>query len=84
MLDEPYDGHTPVIREEIARIVVDIRDLGITTIIVEQDAMAVLQYSDRAVIFDSGGIAFRALLLKFGTTINFVSNTLQSKVLFVY
>ena len=36
----------------------DILDLGITAIIVEQDAMAILQYSDRAVILDSGGIAF--------------------------
>ena len=36
----------------------DIRDLGITTIIVEQDAMAVLQYSDKAVVLDSGEIAF--------------------------
>jgi branched-chain amino acid transport system ATP-binding protein len=58
MLDEPYEGLAPVIREEIARIVIDIRDLGITTIIVEQDAMAVLQYSDRAVILDSGEVAF--------------------------
>ena len=58
MLDEPYEGLAPVIREEIARIVVDIRDLGITTIIVEQDALAVLQCSDRTVILDSGVIAF--------------------------
>ena len=43
MPDEPYEGLAPVIRVEIGRIVVDIRDLGITTIIVEQDAMAVLQ-----------------------------------------
>ena len=57
MLDEPYEGLAPVIREEIARIVVDIRDLGIMTIIVEQDAMAVLQYTDRK-IFDSGEIDF--------------------------
>ena len=58
MLDEPYEGLAPVILEEIARIVVDIRDLSITAIIVDQDAMAVLQYSDRAVILDSGEIAF--------------------------
>ena len=58
MLDEPYEGLAPVIREEISRIVVDISDLGITSIIVEQNAMAVLQYSDRAVILDSGEIAF--------------------------
>ena len=36
----------------------DIRDLDITAIIVGQDAMAVLQYSDRAVICDSGEITF--------------------------
>ena len=58
MLDEPYEGLAPLIREEISRIVLDIRDLGITTIIVEQDAMAVLQYSNRAVILDSAEIAF--------------------------
>ena len=43
MPDEPYEGLAPVIRVGIGRIVVDIRDLGITTIIVAQDAMAVLQ-----------------------------------------
>ena len=58
MLDEPYEGLAPVIREEIAGIVVDIRDLGIKTIIVEQDALAVLQCSDRTVTLDSGVIAF--------------------------
>ncbi len=58
MLDEPYEGLAPVIREEIARIVSDIRDLGITTIIVEQDAMAVLKFSDRAIIMDMGEVVF--------------------------
>ena len=61
---EPYKGLAPVIREVIARIVVDIRDLGITTIIVEQDAMALLQYSDRAVILDSGEMAFSGSAVK--------------------
>lgn len=42
----------------------DIRDLGITTIIVEQDAMALLQYSDRAVILDSGEMAFSGSAVK--------------------
>ena len=58
MLDEPYEGLARLIQEEITRIVLDIRDLNITTIIVEQDAMGVLQYSDCAVILDSGEIAF--------------------------
>ena len=58
MLDELYEGLAPVIGEEIARIFVDIRYLGITTIIDKQDVKAVLQYSDRAIILDSGEIAF--------------------------
>ena len=44
MLDETFEGLAPVIREEIARIVVDIVDLGITTVIVEQDAMVFHQF----------------------------------------
>ena len=61
MLIEPYEGLALLIREEIVRIVLDICDLGTTTIIVEQDVMAILQYSDRAVILDSGEIAFSGI-----------------------
>ena len=36
LLDEPYEGLAPVIVQEIERIVREIKDAGITTIIVEQ------------------------------------------------
>ena len=58
-LDEPYEGLAPVIVEEIEKIVRQIRDLGITTIIVEQNAIAALRLSDRAVIMDTGNIVFQ-------------------------
>ncbi len=58
-LDEPYEGLAPVIVQEIERIVRQIRDLGITTIIVEQNAVAALRLSDRAVIMDTGTVVFR-------------------------
>ena len=57
-LDEPYEGLAPVIVQEIERIVRQIRDLGITTIIVEQNAVAALRLSDRAVIMDTGEVVF--------------------------
>jgi branched-chain amino acid transport system ATP-binding protein len=57
-LDEPYEGLAPVIVQEIEKIVQQIRDLGITTIIVEQNAVAALRLSDRAVIMDTGTIVF--------------------------
>lgn len=57
-LDEPYEGLAPVIVQEIEKIVSQIRDLGITTIIVEQNAVAALRLSDRAVIMDTGQVVF--------------------------
>jgi branched-chain amino acid transport system ATP-binding protein len=57
-LDEPYEGLAPVIVHEIEKIVHQIRDLGITTIIVEQNAVAALRLSDRAVIMDTGEVVF--------------------------
>ena len=57
-LDEPYEGLAPVIVQEIEKIVRQIRDIGITTIIVEQNAVAALRLSDRAVIMDTGQVVY--------------------------
>ncbi|HEV7415731.1 ABC transporter ATP-binding protein [Tianweitania sediminis] len=58
LLDEPYEGLAPVIVQEIERILNQIKSLGITTIIVEQNAVAALKLADRAVILDTGEVAF--------------------------
>jgi len=58
LLDEPYEGLAPVIVQEIEKILLEIREEGITTIIVEQNAIAALKLSDRAVILDTGEVAF--------------------------
>jgi branched-chain amino acid transport system ATP-binding protein len=58
LLDEPYEGLAPVIVKEIERIVHEIKGLGITTIIVEQNALAALELANRALILDMGQIAF--------------------------
>jgi branched-chain amino acid transport system ATP-binding protein len=58
LLDEPYEGLAPVIVHEIERILHSIKPLGITTIIVEQNAIAALKLADRAVILDTGEVAF--------------------------
>jgi branched-chain amino acid transport system ATP-binding protein len=58
LLDEPYEGLAPVIVQEIERILNEIKALGITTIIVEQNAIAALNLADRAVILDTGEVAF--------------------------
>ena len=58
LLDEPYEGLAPVIVQEIEKILNEIKALGITTIIVEQNAVAALKLADRAVILDTGEVAF--------------------------
>ena len=62
LLDEPFEGLAPVIVEEIQRILHEIRDLGITSIIVEQNAVAALELSDQAIILDMGEVVFRGEL----------------------
>ncbi|WP_373353297.1 ABC transporter ATP-binding protein [Pseudoroseicyclus sp. CXY001] len=58
LLDEPYEGLAPVIVQEIAKTLELIRDQGITTVIVEQNAVAALKLADRAVILDTGQVVF--------------------------
>jgi len=58
LLDEPYEGLAPVIVQEIERTLEAIKDLGMTTIIVEQNAIAALHLADRAVILDMGQVVF--------------------------
>ncbi|WP_299603786.1 ABC transporter ATP-binding protein [uncultured Tateyamaria sp.] len=58
LLDEPYEGLAPVIVDEIEKTLTVIKEQGITTVIVEQNAVRALQLADRAVILDTGGIVF--------------------------
>ena len=58
LLDEPYEGLAPTVVQEIERILHEIKALGITTIIDEQNAVAALRLADDAVILDTGEVAF--------------------------
>ena len=59
LLDEPYEGLAPVVRHDIEKALLEVREAGITTILVEQNAVAALKLADSAVIMDTGEIAFR-------------------------
>ncbi|SDJ80466.1 ABC transporter ATP-binding protein [Aliiruegeria lutimaris] len=58
LLDEPYEGLAPVIVDEIEKTLIHIKEQGITTVIVEQNAVRALELADRAVILDTGSIVF--------------------------
>ncbi len=58
LLDEPYEGLAPVIVDEIEKTLNLIKEQGITTVIVEQNAVRALKLADRAVILDTGRVVF--------------------------
>lgn len=58
LLDEPYEGLAPVVRHDIERALIEVREAGITTILVEQNAVAALKLADRAIILDTGEVVF--------------------------
>ncbi|WP_170348214.1 MULTISPECIES: ABC transporter ATP-binding protein [Ruegeria] len=58
LLDEPYEGLAPVIVDEIEKTLIHVKQQGMTTIIVEQNAVRALELADRAIILDTGSIVF--------------------------
>ena len=58
LLDEPYEGLAPVVVREIESILQELRALGFTAVIVEQNAIAALKLADRALILDMGQVVF--------------------------
>ena len=48
----------PVIVDEIEKTLITIKELGITTVIVEQNAVRALNLADRSVILDTGSVVF--------------------------
>jgi len=58
LLDEPYEGLAPVVRHDIERALLEVKNEGITTILVEQNAVAALKLADSALILDTGEIVY--------------------------
>lgn len=58
LLDEPYEGLAPVIVDEIEKTLNIIKAQGITTVIVEQNAIRALNLASRAIILDTGTVVF--------------------------
>ena len=54
MLDEPSLGLAPLITRDILRTVADLRGLGVSCLLVEQNARAALKIADYAYVMESG------------------------------
>jgi branched-chain amino acid transport system ATP-binding protein len=56
LLDEPSLGLAPLIVREIFRIVVGLRELGVSILLVEQNARAALETADHGYVLETGSI----------------------------
>ncbi|HLJ01677.1 MAG TPA: ABC transporter ATP-binding protein [Bradyrhizobium sp.] len=57
VLDEPSLGVAPLLVAEIFRLIVALREQGITILLAEQNARAALSIADRGYVFEQGRIA---------------------------
>ena len=59
LLDEPSLGLAPLIVREIFRIVMGLRELGVSILLVEQNARAALETADYGYVLETGTIVLR-------------------------
>lgn len=59
MLDEPSLGLAPLLVKEVFRIVEEIRDQGVTVLLVEQNVNQALSIADRAYVLENGRITLK-------------------------
>jgi len=58
LLDEPSEGIMPVLVEEMFELFANLKQQGLTILLVEQNVQQALKISDRAYILDQGKIVF--------------------------
>jgi branched-chain amino acid transport system ATP-binding protein len=68
LLDEPSLGLSPVVTRQVFSVIKDLKQKGITILLVEQNAYEALQVSDRAYILETGSITME------GKSRDFISN----------
>ncbi len=59
MMDEPSLGLAPMMAAEVFRVIQDIRDRGITVLLIEQNADAALKIADEALVLETGSIVLQ-------------------------
>jgi branched-chain amino acid transport system ATP-binding protein len=61
LLDEPSMGLAPLMVREVFNEIIRMKDMGVTVLLVEQNATATLEIADRAYIMETGEITFEGI-----------------------
>ena len=66
MLDEPSQGLAPLIVQDVFRIIVEMRNQGISVLLVEQNVRAAVEIADRVYVIDDGRVVYEGGAREFG------------------
>jgi branched-chain amino acid transport system ATP-binding protein len=58
LMDEPTEGLAPVIVEQLTAVLLQLRDSGLSIVLVEQNSRVALSFSERVVVMDKGRIVY--------------------------
>ena len=59
LMDEPTMGLSPIMVEEIGRIIKEVHERGVTVLLVEQNARLALRLADTAYVLEVGKVAMQ-------------------------
>jgi branched-chain amino acid transport system ATP-binding protein len=59
MLDEPSLGLAPLVVREVFRTIAQLRESGVSILLIEQNARAALEVSDHAYVLETGAVALQ-------------------------
>ncbi len=79
MLDEPSLGLAPLIVKEILRIVAQLRDAGVSILLIEQNARAALEVADYGYVLETGEIALQGPAAELAGDVRVVETYLGKK-----
>jgi branched-chain amino acid transport system ATP-binding protein len=65
LLDEPSDGLAPAVVARVARLLADLRDQGLSVLLVEQDLRTAFAVADEVAVMRKGEIVHRSPTLEF-------------------
>jgi ABC-type branched-chain amino acid transport systems, ATPase component len=66
LLDEPSQGLAPLIVQEVFRVIADMRNLGMSLLLVEQNVRAAVEIADRAYVLDDGRVIYEGSAAELG------------------
>jgi len=68
LLDEPSLGLAPILVDDIFKVILTIREEGVTILLVEQNAKKALELADKGYVFETGKIVFEGSVEKLMTS----------------